>query len=128
MRGLLLETRQIWLDHRGTRHDQDLVEITRQPQTAQEQQPREVRKRQQRALDVMLDPTDVLLAWPDDQPRSTPEIWRHGEDGTLRSSRHALQAFQRLEERGYGDLLLHRYPRRRHYVAAFLPLPFAAKQ
>src|SRR5207253_875412 len=37
-----------------------------------------------------------------------------------------LRTFQRLEERGYGDLLLTRYPSLRKYFAAFLQLPFAA--
>jgi hypothetical protein len=38
-----------------------------------------------------------------------------------------LRAFQQLEERGYGDLLLARYPSLRKYFAEFLHLPFAAE-
>jgi hypothetical protein len=76
----------------------------------------------------MLDTTDFLLEWPDDQPLSKHDIWRQVEEGTLRSSRHDLQEFQRLAERGYGDLLLNRYPSLRKYFADFLHLPFAAKQ
>ena len=124
----LLETRKILLDHLVTMHDQYLVEIARQTKNAYEQKHRELRKRQKRAIDVMLDTTDFLLEWPDDQPLSKHDIWRQVEEVTLRSSRHDLQEFQRLEERGYGDLLLNRYPSLRKYFADFLHLPFAAKQ
>ena len=37
-----------------------------------------------------------------------------------------MRTFKRLEERGYGDLLLARYPSLRKYFAEFLQLPFAA--
>jgi hypothetical protein len=86
----LLETRKILLDHLVTMHDQSLVEITRHAKNAYEQKHRELRKRQKRALDVMLDTTDFLLEWPDDQPLSKHEIWRQVEEGTLRRSRHDL--------------------------------------
>ena len=76
----------------------------------------------------MLDTTDVLREWPDDQPLAKDEIWRQVEEVTLRSSRKALQEFKRLEERAYGDILLHRSPRLRQYFADFMHLPFAAKQ
>jgi hypothetical protein len=38
-----------------------------------------------------------------------------------------LHLFKRLEERGYGDLLLARYPSMRKYFPEFLQLPFQAK-
>jgi TnpA family transposase len=124
----LLETRKTLLDHLVTMHDQYLMEITRQTHHAHEQKHRELRKRQKRAIDVMLDTTDFLLEWPDEQPLSKHDLWRQVEEVTLRSSRKDLQEFKRLEERGYGDLLLHRYPSLRKYFADFLPLPFAATQ
>ena len=122
----LLETRKTLLDHLMTMHDQYLMEIMRQTHRAHEQKHRELRKRQKRAIDVMLDTTTFLLDWPDDQPLSKHDLWQHVEEVTLRSSRQDLQDFQRLEERGYGDLLLNRYPSLRKYFADFLHLPFAA--
>ena len=124
----LLETRKTLLDHLVSMHDQYLMEITRQTHHAHEQQHRELRKRQKRAIDVMLDTTDFLLEWPDDQPLSKHDLWQQVAEGTLRTSRQDLQEFKRLEERGYGDLLLNRYPSLRKYFADFLHLPFAAKQ
>jgi dsDNA-binding SOS-regulon protein len=91
-------------------HDQYLMEITRQTHRAHEQKHRELRKRQKRAIDVMLDTTDFLLGWPDEQPLSKHDLWQQVTEVTLRNSRHDLREFQRLEERGYGDLLLNRYP------------------
>jgi len=122
----LLETRKTLLDHLVTMHDQYLMEITRQTHRAHEQKHRELRKRQKRAIDVMLDTTDFLLAWPDEQPLSKHDLWQQVTEVTLRNSHHDLREFQRLEERGYGDLLLNRYPSLRKYFADFLHLPFAA--
>jgi TnpA family transposase len=124
----LLETRKTLLDHLVTMHDQYIMEMTRQVHHAHEQKHRELRKRQKRAIDVMLDTTDFLLDWPDDQPLSKRDLWQQVAEGTLRSARQDLQDFQRLEERGYGDLLLNRYPSLRKYFADFLHLPFAATQ
>jgi hypothetical protein len=72
----LLETRKTLLDHLVTMHDQYLMEITRQTHRAHEQTHRELRKRQKRAIDVMLDTTDFLLEWPDDQPLSKHDLWQ----------------------------------------------------
>jgi TnpA family transposase len=124
----LLETRKALLDHLVTMHDQYVIDISRQTRNAYEKKHRELRKRQKRAIDVMLDTTDFLLEWPDDQPLSKNDIWRQVAEGTLRSSRKDLQEFKRLEERGDGDILLHRYPSLRKYFADFIHLPFAAKQ
>jgi TnpA family transposase len=123
----LLETRKTLLDHLVAMHDQYLMEMTRQTHHAHEQKHRELRKRQKRAIDVMLDTTDFLLEWPDDQPLSKHDLWQQVEEVTLRSSRQDLQEFKRLEERGYGDLLLNRYPSLRKYFADFIRLPFVAK-
>jgi len=109
-----------------TMHDQYLMEITRQTHRAHEQKHRELRKRQKRAIDVMLDTTDFLLEWPDEQPLSKHDLWQQVTEVTLRNSRQDLREFQRLEERGSGDLLLNRYPSLRKYFADFLHLPFAA--
>jgi len=124
----LLETRKTLLDHLVMMHDQYVIDISRQTKNAHEKKHRELRKRQKRAIDVMLDTTDFLLDWPDDQPLSKHDIWRQVEEVKLRSARKDLQAFKQLEERGYGDILLHRYPSLRKYFADFIHLPFAAKQ
>jgi TnpA family transposase len=123
----LLETRKALLDHLVMMHDQYVIDMARQTRNAYEKKHRELRKRQKRAIDVMLDTTDFLLEWPDEQPLSKPDLWQQVEEVTLRSSRKDLQEFQRLEERGYGDLLLNRYPSLRKYFADFIHLPFAAK-
>ena len=72
----LLETRKTLLDHLVTMHDQYVVDISRQTKNAHEQKHRELRKRQKRAIDIMLDTTDFLLDWPDDQPLSKSDLWR----------------------------------------------------
>ena len=74
----LLETRQTWLDHLVTMHDQYRMESTRQTPHAHAQTPREFCTRQQRAMDVMRATTDCLLEWPDEQPLSQPELWPQG--------------------------------------------------
>ena len=64
-------------------------------------------------MDVMLDPTDFLLEWPDEPLLSQHELWHQVPEVTLRHSRHDLRALQRLAERGDGAVRLHRSPRLR---------------
>lgn len=74
MMAFLLETRKTLLDHLVKMHDQYVIEIARKSRNAYEQKHRELRKRQKRAVDVMLDTTDFLLDWPDDQNKGTVHI------------------------------------------------------
>lgn len=128
MIGFLLETRKALLDHLVTMHDQYVMEMCRQTRNAYEKKHRDLRKRQKRAIDVVLDTTHLILDWPDDQPLSKQDIWRQVDERKLRGALEDLRTFKRLEERGYGDLLLARYPSLRKYFAEFIHLPFAAEQ
>lgn len=109
-------------------HEQYVMGLCRQSRNAHEKRHRALRKRQKRAIDVVLDTTHLLLAWPEDQPLRKQDIWQRIDEVKLRSSLRDLQIFKRLEERGYGDLLLARYPSLRKYFADFIQLPFAAEQ
>jgi TnpA family transposase len=104
------------------------MEMCRETRNAHEKKHRDMRKRQKRAIDVVLNTTHLILDWPDDQPLSKRDIWLQVEEARLRSSLKDLQEFKQLEERGYGDLLLNRYPSLRKYFADFIHLPFTAKQ
>ena len=125
MVGFLLETRKVLLDHLVQMHDQYLQEMCRHAKKAYEEQHRALRKQQKKAIDIVLDTTGVLLDWPDDAPLSKAEFWQHVDERSLRGSLEALRTFKQLEERGYGDLLLARYPSLRKYFAEFIQLPFA---
>jgi len=71
--------------------------------------------------------TTMLLDWPDDEPLSKQDLWRQVSEADLRTSLDDLRIFKKMEERGYGDLLLARYPSLRKYFADFIHLPFAAE-
>lgn len=107
-------------------HDQYLLDLLRHAKNAHEQKHRELRKRQNKAIDIVLDATAVFLDWPDEAPLVKREFWQQVHEGDLRDALEDLRTFKRLEERGYGDLLLARYPSLRKYFAEFLHLPFAA--
>lgn len=126
MLGFLLETRKVLLDHLVQMHDQYLLDLLRHAKNAHEQKHRELRKRQKKAIDIVLDATAVFLDWPDEAPLVKREFWQQVHEGDLRDALEDLRTFKRLEERGYGDLLLARYPSLRKYFAEFLHLPFAA--
>ncbi|MFQ5853690.1 MAG: Tn3 family transposase, partial [Candidatus Binatia bacterium] len=128
MIGFLQETRKVLLDHLVTMHDQYIMDICRQAKNIHEKKHRAFRKRQKPAIDVVLDTTHLLLDWPDDQPLWKDKLWQQIDEIKLRSSLEDLHTFKRLEERGYGDLLLARYPSLRKYWAEFIHLPFAAEQ
>ena len=55
------------------------------------------------------------------------DLWQHIDEQKLLESVDDLHVFKRLEERGYGDILLSRYPSLRKYFAGFIHLPFKAK-
>lgn len=124
----LLETRKMLLDHLVKLHDQYVTEMGRQVKNAYEQKHRELRKRQKKAVDTVLTTTSLLLDWPDDEPLSKQAFWQQVNEAELRTSLDDLRVFQRLEERGYGELLLARYPSLRKYFAQFIRLPFAAER
>lgn len=123
----LLETRKVLLDHLVKMHDQYLTDLCRKSKNLYEHKHRELRQRQKKAVDIVLEANHYLLDWPTEQPLLKAEFWQLVNEAKLRSALEDLQAFKRLEERGYGDLLLARYPSLRKYFAAFIHLPFAAK-
>jgi TnpA family transposase len=123
----LLETRKVLLDHLVKMHEQYVIEMGRHAKHAYEQKHREFRKRQKKAVDTVLDTTSLLLAWPEDEPLSKAAFWQQVNETELRAALADLRIFKQLEERGYGDLLLVRYPSLRKYFAQFIHLPFAAE-
>lgn len=123
----LLETRRIMLDNLVRMHDQYMMNISRLARNTHEKKHRQFRKRQKKAIDVMLNTVHLLLEWPDDQAFDIGELWQHTDKDTLKSCAGDLQIFKRMEERGFGDLLLTRYSSLRRYFPEFLKLPFAAE-
>lgn len=123
----LLETRKILLDHLVGMHDQYVLALCRKARNAYEQKHRNLRKKQKKAVDTILNTGDILLGWPDDEPLSKQDLWQRISERELRDSLDDLRLFKELEERGYGDLLLARYRTLRKYFADFLHLPFTAE-
>lgn len=123
----LLETRKVLLDHLVKMHDQYIMDLLRHGKRIHEKKHREFRKRQKKAIDTVLDATHLILDWPDDRPLNKGELWQCIGEKKLLESVDDLHTFKRLEERGYGDILLARYPSLRKYFAEFLRLPFKAK-
>lgn len=121
----LLETRKVLLDHLVKMHDQYMMELCRQTRNNHDKKHKEFRKKQKSAIDTVLDTTHVLLEWPDDRPLYKLDLWHRVDEKHLRASIEDLYIFKRLEERGYCDLLLNRYPSLRKYFTEFIHLPFA---
>lgn len=115
----LLETRKVLLDHLVKMHDQYILDMLRKGKQVHEKKHREFRKRQKKAIDTVLDATHLILDWPDDRSLNKVDLWQRIDEKKL--------LFKRLEERGYGDLLLACYPSLRKYFPEFLHLPFQAK-
>ena len=64
----LLETRKVLLDHLVKMHDQYLLDMCRKAKNIHEQKHRELRKRQKKAVDIVLEANNYLLEWPKEQP------------------------------------------------------------
>ena len=127
MTSFLLERRKSLLDHLVMMHDQYVVEMCRKSKNIYENKHRKFRKRQKKAIDMVLQVTDLILDWPRGHSFSKDKLWQQVEEKKLKDSLDDLRIFKRLEERGYGDLLLARYPSLRKYFADFIHLPFAAE-
>ncbi|EJG8054825.1 Tn3 family transposase, partial [Escherichia coli] len=123
----LLETRKILLDNLIKMHDQFIMELLRHGKRLHDQKHRELRKRQKKAIDTILQVTNWLLGGQDDRPLFKKELWQSVSETKLLESVNDLNAFKRLEERGLGDILVTRYPGFRKYFSEFLRLPFKAK-
>lgn len=120
----LVESRKVLLDHLVKMHDQYMLEICRQAKNVHEKKHREFRKKQKRAIDRILDMTKILLSWPEETISKRDFLQQSGETQLIESI-DDLYIFKRLEERGYGDLLLARYPSLRKYFTEFIKLPFS---
>ncbi len=123
----LLETRKNLLDHIVKMHDQYIIDICRRSRNTYEKKHRELRKRQKRAVDTVLNMSAVLLDWADDEPLTKEVLWSQVNENAFRSSLDDLRLFKTLEERGYGDILIKKYPSLRKYFSSFVQLPFAAE-
>tara|TARA_B110000211_G_scaffold18312_2_gene19092 strand:+ start:2686 stop:5376 length:2691 start_codon:yes stop_codon:yes gene_type:complete len=120
----LLESRKILLDNLVKMHDQYMTELCRQTRNSHDKKHKEFRKRQKKAIDAVLDTTHVFLEWPEEQPLYKNDLWQRIDEKHLLASIEDLHIFKRLEERGYCDLLLTRYPSLRKYFSDFIRLPF----
>ena len=124
----LVETQKILLDYLVKMHDQYITDMSRHSKNEYEKKHRKIRKQQKKAVDNMLATSNALIDLPDEQPVFKKEILPPDEEKRLRESIQTFYQFQHLEERGYGDLLLARYPSLRKYFADFIQLPFAVEQ
>ena len=58
----------------------------------------------------------MLLEWPEERAFSKAELWQQIDERTFKGSLADLRMFKWLEERGYGDVFLARYPSLRKYL------------
>jgi hypothetical protein len=124
----LIETQKVLLDYLVKMHDQYLMDMCRQSKNVYEKMHRTFRKRQKKAVDKILDSTHTFLDWPEEQPIYKKDFFQKVDEVKLRESIKDLHTFKQLTERGYGDLLINRYPSLRKYFAEFIHLPFCVEQ
>jgi TnpA family transposase len=121
-----LETRKILLDHLVKLHDQYMQKIQRESRNVYEKKQRDLRRRQKKAVDIVLRTSDNLLDWLNEEHLDKRHIWQHANETEFRQALDDLRVFKNLQERGYGDILMRRYPSLRKYFADFIHLPFDA--
>ena len=115
-----LETRKILLDHLVNMHDQYIQKIQRESRNIYEKQQRALRKRQKKAVDVVLKTSDNWLTWLNEEHLDKHHVWQHADETEFRQALDDLRVFKNLQERGYGDILMRRYPSLRKYFADFI--------
>lgn len=121
----LLETQKLLLDHLVTMHDQYITDICRRAKNEYEKKHRFLRKRQKKAVDITLKVNTILMQWAEGETLEYQTVWQQVNKDEFEASTAVLLQFQQLTERGYGDLLVGRYPTLRKYFADFIKLPFA---
>jgi TnpA family transposase len=121
----MLESRKTLLDYLVKMHDQYLMDLCRHSRNIHEKKYRGLRKRQKKAVDTILDVAHLLMDWPE-ETITKKDLWQKVEEEKLQVSMDDLYSFKQLAERGYGDLLLARYPSLRKYFSGFITLPFAS--
>ena len=124
----VVEARKILLDHLVKMQDQYIMDLLRKSKRIHEKNHRELRRRQKRAIDIILETTDILVSWPDDQPILKSQLWGNKvNESQVKSSLNDLKSFKYLEEHGLGNTLRNRYPTLRKYFSEFIHLPFKGK-
>ena len=68
----------------------------------------------------MLKATDTLFDLPEDIALTKADIFKRINEKELRQSHEDMCIFKRIEEQGYSDLLLARYPSFRKYFSDFI--------
>ena len=103
-----------------------MMEIIRKSKNMYEKKHRQLRKRQKKAVNVVLNLSQFLLDWPDDEPMLMDMLWRQVNKRAVQTSVEDFRTLKQLNDRGYADILLARYPSLRKYFADFIKLPFEA--
>lgn len=122
----LLEIRKVILDHLVTMHDQYVTEMCRESRNTYEKKHKEARKCHKKAIDIIITTTDALLQLPEGKLFTRKFLWKQFDEIKLRKSLADLRKFKRIEEHGYADSLLARYPSMRKYFSDFIHLGFSA--
>jgi len=122
----LLESRKSLLDHIINMHGQFMLEMCRTSRNIHDKQHKDFRKRHKKAVDFILEVSYFLLDIEEDESISRSELFRCIDEDSLRQSVDDMETFKRIEERGYPDILLRKYPNLRKYFVNFINLPFQA--
>lgn len=123
----IVESRKRLLDTLVKLHEQYVMDLTRQCRRIHEKKHRSLRKRQKGAIDTMLKLSRYILALDEHAAVDKHMLLDVVSKDSLDASVSDLSAFKYLEEKGYGDIMIRRYPSLRKYFAEFITIPFQAK-
>jgi hypothetical protein len=123
----LIEARKELLDNLIKMHDQFMVDLSRRTRNRYEKKHKQSRRKNKRAVDVLLKTSDILLNWESASPFHREDVFEFVDEDKLRESVADLYEFKYLSEKGYADLLISHYPSLRKYFSDFLNLPFEAE-
>jgi len=123
----LFEARKALLDNLIKMHDQFVMDLIRKSKRKYEAEFRHFRKRQKKAIDTVLDVSELVLDWPTDKPITKESIWECISERKLLDSLSDLQHLKQLEEHGYANKLISNYGAFRKYFKNFIKLPFNSK-
>jgi TnpA family transposase len=123
----LLEARKQLLDNIIKMHDQFMIDLSRRTRNRYEKKHKQLRRKNKRAVDILLKTSDILLNWQADFPLHREDVFEIVDEDKLRESVGDLYEFKYLSEKGYADILISHYPSLRKYFSDFIRLPFEAE-
>jgi len=123
------EARKVLADYIIEMHDQYVSNICRECKNIHENQMRQFKSRNEKAIDCIEKLVDYLLCQEDSAVLNLTDIYKKtSEKQFIKNARNDMREYKIISKFGYANLLQNRYTSMRRYFPEFLKLPMEAEK